>query len=345
MDEPAEQGKPGIFDRLRTRYQWLDHVVRAYQRFDERNGSFFAAALTYYSIFALLPLLMVSFAGVGFLLASRPDLRSSFEHHIWSSVSSQLGQQLVNGMNSAIRARTSVGVIGLATAAWAGLGWMSRLRAALTEMWYEHRVDSPGYVRNKLSDLSAMVGTFVVMLATIGLSALSHAQPMAAVLRWVGIPEYSVFDSIFRLASFAMSMLISWLLFTWMIARLPREKVSLVASMRAGLLAAVGFEVFKQLGSIYLRAVTGSAAGRVFGPVLGLMVFAYITGYLVLFATAWAATASVDPRAKPVDPPPPAIIAPRVQFDEGLSTRQTVAAVAVGAVGALTLSRLMHWRR
>lgn len=342
----AEPDKPGIFDRLRARYGWLDHIVRAYQRFDERNGSFFAAALTYYSIFALLPLLMVSFAGVGFVLASRPELRGSIEHHIWSSVSSQLGQQLVKGMNSAIRARASVGVIGLATAAWAGLGWMSRLRAALTEMWFAHRIDSPGFVRNKISDLLAMLGTFVVMLATVGLSALSHARPMAALLRWVGIPEYSVFDTIFRLVSFLVSMLVSWLLFTWMIARLPREKVSLVASMRAGALAAVGFEVFKQLGSIYLGAVTGSPAGRVFGPVLGLMVFAYITGYLVLFATAWGATATPeDPRAKPVDPPPPAIIAPHVQLDEGLSTRQTVAALAMGAVGAFTFSRLLHWRR
>jgi membrane protein len=110
-------------------------------------------------------------------------------------------------------------------------------------------------------------------------------------------------------------------------------------------MAAVGFEVFKQLASIYLGAVTGSPAGGVFGPVLGLMVFAYITAFLVLFATAWGATASVDPRAKPVDPPAPAIIAPRVQLEEGLSTRQTVAAMVVGAVGALTLSRLMHWRR
>jgi membrane protein len=261
-------------------------------------------------------------------------------------VSSQMGHQLVRTMNQAISARASVGVIGLATAVWAGLGWMSRLRGALTEMWWEHRIDSPGFVRNKLSDLLAMVGTFVIMLATIGLSALSHAQPMAAVLRWVGIPQYSVFDTIFRFVSFLVSMLVSWLLFTWMIARLPREKVSLVASMRAGGLAAVGFEAFKQLGSIYLRAVTGSAAGRVFGPVLGLMVFAYITAYLVLFATAWGATATpADPRAKPVDPPPPAIIAPRVELEEGISARQTLAAIAAGAVGALTVTRLLHWRR
>jgi membrane protein len=345
MNERAEQAEPGFFDRLRARYGWLDHVVRAYTRFDERHGSFFAAGLTYYTILALSPLLMVTFSAIGFLLIRQTKLRNTIYEHIMASVPGHLSHQMIDLMNRAIGSRTSVGVIGLATAAWAGLGWMSHLRAALTEMWWEHRVDSPGYVRTKLSDLLAMVGTFVVMLATIGLSALSHAEPMAAVLRWFGIPEFSVFDDIFRVVSILMSMLVSWLLFTWMIARLPREKVSFVDSMRAGLVAAVGFELFKQGASIYLTVVTRSPAGRVFGPVLGLMVFAYITSFLVLFATAWGATASVDPRAKPVDPPAPAIIAPRVQLEEGLSTRQTVAAMVVGAVGALTLSRLMHWRR
>ena len=43
------------------------------------------------------------------------------------------------------------------------------------------------------------------------------------------------------------------------------------------------------MGSIYLQTVLHGPAGAVFGPVLGLMVFAYMTARLVLFATAWAA--------------------------------------------------------
>jgi membrane protein len=342
MTEPA---KPGILDRLRARFKWFDHVMRAYQRFDDRNGGFFAAGLTYYTIFALFPLLMVGFAVVGFMLSRRPQLLSTIDNHIRSSVSSTLGQQLVDLMNSAIDARASVGVIGLATAAWAGLGWMSHMRAAVTEMWWEQHIDSPGFVRNKLSDLLAMVGTFVVTLATLGLTALGHQEPMRAVLRWLGIPEFSVFDWLFRSISILVSLLVSWMLFTWMIARLPRQKVSLIESMRAGLLAAIGFELFKEVASIYLRIVLRSPAGAAFGPVLGLMVFSYIAAYLVLFCTAWAATASDDPRAKPVEPPAPVVIAPRVQLDEGLSTRQTLAAMAAGAVGALAFSRLTRWFR
>jgi membrane protein len=342
MSEPA---KPGTLDRLRARFGWFDHVMRAYQRFDDRNGGFFAAGLTYYTIFALFPVLMVGFAAGGFILSRRPQLLRTIDDHILSSITGALGHQLVELMDSAIDARASVGIIGLATAAWAGVGWISHMRAAVTEMWEEQQLDSPGFVRNKLSDLTAMVGTFLVITATLGLTALSQEAPMRAVLRWLGIPEFSAFNEIFRGISILVSLLVSWMLFTWMIARLPRQKVNLVDSMRAGLLAAIGFELFKQVASIYLRVVLRSPAGATFGPVLGLMVFSYITAYLVLFATAWAATASDDPRAKPVDPPPPAIIAPRVQLDEGLSTRQTLTAMGVGAVGALAFSRLARWLR
>jgi membrane protein len=342
MSEPA---KPGILDRLRARFGWFDHLMRAYQRFDDRNGGFFAAGLTYYTIFALFPLLMVGFAVVGFALSRRPELLREIDDHIRAAVPSGLGQQLIELMNSAIRARTSVGVIGLATAAWAGLGWISHLRQALTEMWWAQRLDSQGFVRTKFSDLLAMLGTFLVMLATLALSALGHPAPMKAALRWLGIPNYSVFGVIFQVVSILVSVLVSWLLFTWMIARLPRGSVSLVASMQAGLIAAIGFELFKQVGSVYLQNVLGSPAGAAFGPILGLMVFAYVTAYLVLFSAAWAATASEDPRATPVEPPAPAIISPRVQADEGLSARQTLTAMAVGAAGALAFSRLTHWRR
>ena len=71
MTEPA---KPGILDRLRTKYRWLDDAMRAQERYRDSKGDFYAAGITYFTIFALFPLLMVAFAIAGFILASQPDL-------------------------------------------------------------------------------------------------------------------------------------------------------------------------------------------------------------------------------------------------------------------------------
>lgn len=341
----TEAAKPGFLYRWRIRYPWFDHILRAYQRFSKQKGTFFAAGLTYYTIFSLFPLLMVGFAVAGYSLSRHPQVIKTLERNIRSAVSGSLGQQLVDLMNSAIDARTSVGVIGLATAAWAGLSWMYHLREALSEMWLQP-AGLAGFVRTKLSDLAAMLGTFLVITVTLALSALGQTKPMRAVLRLLRIPEFSIFDEIFRGVSIFVSVLVSWLLFSWMIARLPREPAGFVTSLRAGFMAAVGFELFKQVGSIYLQAVVRSPAGATFGPVLGLMVFAFVTWSLILFAAAWAATAAPeDPRDVHVDPPAPAVISPRVQVEEGLRARQALAAAAAGALGALTLSRWLRPRR
>jgi membrane protein len=338
MSEPV---KPGILDRLRARFEWFDHLMRANERFNECKGSYFAAGLTYYTIFALFPLLMVGFGVSGFLLSRRPDLLTQIDNKVRATVAGNLGQQVVDLMNSAIDERASVGVIGLLVAGWAGLSFMANLREALSEMW-KQREQSLGFVRTKLSDLAAMVTTFVAILATLALSALANATPMARVLAWLGTHNAPVLDAILRGVSILVSVLLSWFVFTWMIARLPRESISFASSVRAGLIAAIGFELFKLVASIYLKSVLRSAAGATFGPVLGLMVFAYVTARLLLFATAWAATSTENLLAAPVEPPKPAIITTRVQLNDGLKTRQALTAAVVGAVGALGLSRLVR---
>jgi membrane protein len=337
MTEPA---KPGILDRLRARFGWFDHVMRAQERYQDSKGDFFAAGITYFTVFAIFPVLMVGFAIGGFVLSRQPELLAEIEERIKSTVSGDFGQQLISLMDSAIQSRTSVGVIGLATAAWAGLGWISNLREALSQMWGVMRHETPGFVRTKLSDLFALLGTFIAIVVTIALTVLGSSDAMKQVLEWLGFHEVPGISMVLRVVSFLMSMLISWLLFTWIITRLPRESVSFRSSVRAGLIAAVGFEVFKQLGSIYLKSVVHGPAGATFGPVLGLMVFAYITARLILFATAWAATSTENLTAAPVDAPAPAQITPRVQIREGLGVRGALTAAAVGALGALSFSRL-----
>src|SRR4249919_4246450 len=118
MTEPA---KPGVLDRLRVRFPLFDRIMRAQERYNDSKGDFYAAGITYFTIFAMFPLLMVGFAAGGFVLAGRPDLLHEIENRIREAISGDLGQQIIELMDSAISSRTSVGIIGLVTATWAGL--------------------------------------------------------------------------------------------------------------------------------------------------------------------------------------------------------------------------------
>src|SRR6478752_4836835 len=185
MTEPA---KPGILDRLRARFGWFDHVMRAQERYQDSKGDFFAAGITYFTVFAIFPVLMVGFAIGGFVLSRQPELLAEIEERIKSTVSGDFGQQLISLMDSAIQSRTSVGVIGLATAAWAGLGWMANLREALSQMW-DQRIEEQNFLRTKLSDLLVLLSVFVAIILTIALSALADPSLMTRVLEWIGVPH------------------------------------------------------------------------------------------------------------------------------------------------------------
>jgi membrane protein len=187
----TEHDKPGVVDRLRTRYPWLDHVMRAQQRFSGSQGNFYAAGLSYYTIFALFPLLMVGFSVGGFLLYQQPDVLHGIQHQIKTSMPGEFGEQVITLIDTAIQSRTSVGIIGLAVAGWAGLSWMTHLREALSEMREQHH-EKPGFVRSKLSDLVAMVSAFVASVVTIALTAVGDKKLMAKMLGWLGVPDFAV---------------------------------------------------------------------------------------------------------------------------------------------------------
>jgi len=141
------------------------------------------------------------------------------------------------------------------------------------------------------------------------------------------------------LASIVLSLAANWLVFLWVLARLPRKPVSLHSAVWGALFAAVGFEVLKQVGVIYLNTVTGSPAGAAFGPILGLFVFIYLTSRFILFVTAWTASAPENVEISVPQPPGPTIIRPVVQVRERTTMATRAALFGLGVLAG----RL--WRR
>jgi membrane protein len=61
-------------ERLKTKPS-VAHLLRAVERFYNRLGDQFGAAITYFSVLALIPILLFAFAVLGFVLTVlRPDL-------------------------------------------------------------------------------------------------------------------------------------------------------------------------------------------------------------------------------------------------------------------------------
>ncbi|MEU2042643.1 inner membrane protein YhjD [Nocardia niwae] len=329
--------KAGIERRVQAQ-PWLDHLVRTAGRYQRQRGNYYAAGITYFTVLSLFPLLMVAFAVAGVVLSSNPELLQELQAKIIENIPGTFGTQLNDLVNQAVDSRRTVGALGLLTGVYSGLGWMANLRAALTEQWDQKSPDG-NWLMTKLSDLGALVGLGLAFTVSLGLSALASSTLGEQLLDKVGLGELPGAGVLLSLLSIALGFLASWAVFAWVIARLPREPVTLTSAAKAAGLAALVFEIFKIVASIYLQSVLSSPAGATFGSIIGLMVFTYVTYRIVLFATAWAATASENEPEAEIPAPGPAVIAPRVSARD-ISVGVGAAYFGAGALAALALSGL-----
>lgn len=338
-----------MFDKVKARIEssiqarpWLDHMVRAGGRYQRQRGDYYAAGITYFTVLSLFPMLMVGFAVAGFILANNPDLLTEMQQKIVENIPGSAGDQLNDLIDQAVSSRTGVGVIGLLTGLYSGLGWVANLRAALTEQW-EQKAEDGNWFTTKVSDLLALIGLGMAAVVSLGLSILAGSGLVGSLLRRFGVEDAPWATVLLTALSVLLAIGATWALFAWIIARMPRFPVTLRSAARAALMAAVAFEIFKQLATIILKKIATSPAGVAFGPIIGLMVFSYITARIILFATAWAATATENEVPVDIPPPAPVIIEPRVR-DRGLRPELGAALFGAGAVAAGLLQSMRRRR-
>lgn len=326
-------------DKWRRKYAWLDHILLAYERYTERYGTHYAAAVTYFSVLSLVPILMIGFAVAGFVLQSQPDLLAQLRASIAEAVPDKhLVDQINDAVNNALDSKGTVGIIGLLGAAYSGLGWMSNLRDALTAQWGHAKANLP-FFGTLWRDLLALVGLGLAIALSFGITVLGSGFA-EHVLQWLGLEDAGWARVLVKIASIVLSLLANWMVFLWVLARLPRKPVGLRSALRGALAAAIGFEVLKQAATIFLSFVTRSPTAAAFGSVIGVLVFANLVAQFLLFITAWTATARENREPEVVAAPPPAVIQPVISVRRGPSPSLLLGAGAV--VGALLGIR---WRR
>ncbi len=334
MTETAQK-KDSLITRLRRRYGWLDHLVRANEAFGEHYGNHYAAAITYFSVLSLVPILMVAFSIVGFLVAGNQVVLDQIQSGIQGSVPAGLNDIVGKVVNGALHARGGVGVVGLLLALYSGVGWMSNLRDALTAQWGQEKKSQP-LIKTTLKDLASLLGLGLALVVSFALTAAGSGIGKS-LLRLVGLEGQAWARLVLVAATVILTLLADWLVFLWVISRLPREHVTVRSSIKGALVAAIGFVILQHLGSFYLASVSKSSSFAVFGPILGLLVFANLVARFLLYVTAWTATARENVKPKPLAAPAPAIIRPTVFVHRAPSVGQVAGLVGSGALATVLL--------
>lgn len=285
------------------------HFLRATERFNDRMGNQFGAAITYFSFLSLIPMLMVAFAAGGYILASHPTLLEDIFARILSNVSDPtLAATLQNTINTAVQQRTAVGLVGLLVALYSGINWMGNLREAVRaqfrDVWERNPDDKEKIWVKYLRDMVALVGLLIALIITLSITSISGAAQQT-IINILHLDAIGWLKPAWRLIGLSISVFANYLLFFWIFWRLPRHRPRKKALLRGTLLAAIGFEVLKIIMTFTLPKLVSSPSGAAFGSVLGLMAFFYFFARLILFCASWIATARYqdDPPRAGGNPP------------------------------------------
>ncbi|MPY77631.1 MAG: inner membrane protein YhjD [Actinophytocola sp.] len=320
--------KDKLLPRLRRKYPALDHVLRANDAFNERYGEHYAAAITYFSVLSVIPILMVAFAVIGLVIGRNQLVMNEITRGIDRSVPPGLNDVVNDIVDTATRSAGGLGLVGLGIALYAGIGWMSNLRDALTAQWGQEKKQIP-IVTKTLKDLAALAGLGLALLVSFALTAVGGGLGRV-LLEQAGL-EGQPWTALLRATTILLSLVANMLVFLWVISRLPREKVAIRAAVKGAAIASIGFVLLQQLATFYLAGVSQKPAFAVFGPVLGLLVFANLVSRFLLFVTAWTATAWEN-QAGVIAPPVPVTIRPQVHVRRGPSVASAAGLLGVGGL-------------
>ena len=339
--ERVTQDDPGFVDRYRQKWPWFDHLMRMNERYSQMGGSQYSAGITYFSVLSMFPILMLAFAVIAFILAGRPDYVEQVQQHISRMVSGEMGKSVNSIIEIAISQRSTVAGLGAFTAVWSGLGWMNNLRYGVSKMW---KIDPTrgSAVMMKLKDLLGLVLLFFIFVLAAAIAVLGSSGVSHQVLTFLRIDQSLAFVPLLKVIAILLGVVANFVLCFWLIAYLPRTKVPRRSAFHAALIAAVVFEVFKQVGSMFFSNALTNPAGATFGPIIGVMVLLYILWQILLYCSAWAATTEESLAIAHVDAPEPAVI--RIRQEVALVPEPATSAKMLGVGAALGLAASAIWR-
>ena len=263
---------------------------RAFTQFGHHECAQRSAALAYYALFSLFPLLLLAISTIGFMLEAGVPLAVDAQSLVLQASEQALPQatELVEQIIVTTRqTRGGTGIIGLIVLIWSASHFYTHLRLSLNVIWdtgLPHGII--GAVRLRATALAMVLSTSFLLVLLVVSDAL-----LAIIARYVTLLPWS--DTVWLLGRPLLITGLTATLFALLYRILPSASVRLVDVWPGAIVAAVGWELLKW-GFVWY-ATSFADWTRLYGPiagVIGLLLWLYLSAQLVLFGAEFSASYS-----------------------------------------------------
>lgn len=270
------------------------HILRTLARYGNRLGNQFAGAVTYFSVLAMLPVIMFLFATTGLVVTTlRPDLLPPVLDLVKANVGGS--PEIAGAIEEALTNWAGLGVISVLGAAYTGAGWIGNLKSAVRAQWrpdFEQEENKKNIVVETLLNLAILVAFFIMVVLTFGMAQVATSMT-GTIIGWLGLDGVGWLKPVLSTVPLVVSAIFGWFLFLFIFRVLPEAQTSPRKAILKGALAgSILLLVLQAAAGLLIKSFSGNPAAAAFGPVIVLMLVLNLFARLILYIAAWIATSN-----------------------------------------------------
>jgi membrane protein len=265
---------------MKTRVAW-ELLKETFRDWKEDKAFRLSAALAYYTVFSIAPLLIIVIAVAAAIFG-----REAAEGQIVTQLTGLIGKEGAETLQTAIQnsSKPKEGVIATIISVFmlifASTGVFSELQGSLNTIWEVEPKPGRGFfaiIKDRFISFSAVLGIGFLLLVSLVISAAIAA--MGELFKgFLPMPEV-----VFHILNFVISFALITLLFAMIFKFLPDVKIAWKDVWIGAALTALLFTIGKFLIGLYLGKSTFTSTYGAAGALLIILLWAYYSSLILFF--------------------------------------------------------------
>ena len=255
-------------------------IKETFQDWSEDKAPRLAAALSYYTVFSLAPLLVLVIAITGFIIGNNQQIREQIITQVQSTVGAQGAEAVSTLIDNTSQPRSGIiaTIIGVGTLLLGATGLFGQLQDALNTIWEVKPKEGRGImgmIKDRFLSFTMILGVSFLLLVSLVISAALTLinNYFTNLLGGLGI--------LAQILNIVISIGVISLIFAMIFKILPDVEISWGDVWIGALVTAILFTIGKQLLGVYLGSSATTSAYGAAGSLVVLLLWVYYSAQIL----------------------------------------------------------------
>jgi membrane protein len=247
-----------------------------FKKFGDENGSLTAAAISFYALLSLLPLLLLAVAVLGYVIGSSQRSFNAVAEFFNSFMPSH--SFVTDVLQGLVKSRGTIGWVGIGALLWTGSQLFVTLGTAMDGIWKVR--EKPGFIKSRVRAILLVFLFGILVALSIGSTTAIN------LLRRPGLSD--VVSVIMSIVTVIVAIMFAILMFGVVYKLAPDVEVHWGSAFIGAVFAGVLWEIAKQLYQIYLTHTNFSTLYGSLGSAVILILWIYYSSVILVLGAELA---------------------------------------------------------